>query len=91
MSIGFDWDEANISHVALHHVTPNEAEEVILNNPIDVEEQDVDGEVRFLHIGVTNALRCLAVCTTWRGDLIRVITAYPATRTSEKFYWKKRS
>jgi hypothetical protein len=27
----FDWDEGNISHIAEHGVSPDEAEEVVLN------------------------------------------------------------
>lgn len=34
--IEFDWDEANIRHVARHSVLPEEAEQVILNDPVDV-------------------------------------------------------
>ena len=32
--IEFDWDEANIGHVARHSVLPEEAEQVILNDPV---------------------------------------------------------
>ena len=34
--IEFDWDEANVSHVARHKVSPEEAEQVILNDPVDL-------------------------------------------------------
>jgi hypothetical protein len=34
--IEFDWDEANIGHVARHSVLPEEAEQVILNDPVDL-------------------------------------------------------
>ena len=37
--IEFDWDEANIGHVALHSVLPEEAEQVILNDPVDLGEE----------------------------------------------------
>jgi hypothetical protein len=30
--IEFDWDEANIGHLARHSVLPGEAEQVILND-----------------------------------------------------------
>ena len=29
----FDWDESNINHIALHGVTPEEAEQVLQNDP----------------------------------------------------------
>ena len=82
----FDWDDANRKHVADHGVEPSEAEEVITNNPLDLEEQFRNGEERVLQIGETNALRILVVVTTWRGSKIRVVTAFPATPRLRKFY-----
>jgi hypothetical protein len=35
--IEFDWDEANIGHVAPHSVLPEEADQVILNDPVTLE------------------------------------------------------
>jgi hypothetical protein len=32
----FDWDEGNLEHIAGHGITRAEAEQVILNNPIDL-------------------------------------------------------
>ena len=29
----FDWDDANIRHIAEHDVNPEEAEEVVLGDP----------------------------------------------------------
>lgn len=82
----FDWDDANRKHVAEHGVTPSEAEEVIANNPLDLEVQYRNGEERVLQIGETNALRILVVVTTWRGSRIRVVTAFPATPQLRKLY-----
>jgi hypothetical protein len=39
----FDWDEANLRHVAEHDVEPFEAEEVVINDPLDLEEQFRNG------------------------------------------------
>ena len=33
----FDWDAANIEHLATHKVSPEEAEQVIENNPLDLD------------------------------------------------------
>ena len=82
----FDWDEANRKHVAEHNVEPSEAEEVIANDPLDLEVQYLNGEERMLQLGETNALRILVVVTTWRGSKLRVITAFPATPQLRKFY-----
>ncbi len=60
----FDWDDANRRHVAEHGVAPSEAEEVVRNNPLDLEEQFRNGEDRLMQIGETDALRILVVVTT---------------------------
>jgi len=41
----FDWDD-NIRHVAEHGVTPEEAEQVLINDPADGGVQNQDGEDR---------------------------------------------
>jgi uncharacterized DUF497 family protein len=82
----FEWDDANRKHVAEHGVEPFEAEEVVTNDPLDLEEQFRNGEDRLMQIGETNALRILVVVTTWRGSRIRVVTAFPATPQLRKFY-----
>ena len=81
-----DWDEANRKHGAEHGVKPCEAEEVIANNPLDLEVQLRNGEERVLQIGETNALRILVVVTTWRGSRIRVVTAFSATPQLRDLY-----
>jgi len=51
--IEFDWDEANIGHLARHSVLPEEAEQVILNDPVDLGMEIVEGEERYLSLGAT--------------------------------------
>jgi hypothetical protein len=43
----FDWDERNIGHIARHGVKPEEAEQALLNDPIDVAYEVIDGEERW--------------------------------------------
>jgi uncharacterized DUF497 family protein len=86
----FEWDISNISHIALHGVTPVEAEQVILNDPFDLDMQDSDGEERIPQVGATDSGRVLLVVTTWRGESIRVVTAFPAPRALRKLYAAKR-
>ena len=69
--IEFDWDEANIGHVARHSVLPEEAEQVILNDPVDLGMEIVEGEERYLNLGATVQHRILLVVTTWREDRVR--------------------
>lgn len=77
---GFDWDEANIQHIARHDIEPAEAEQVILNNPIELEGRQVNGEDRILSLGMTNQGRLLLVATTLRGHRLRVVTAFKAPK-----------
>jgi uncharacterized DUF497 family protein len=52
----FDWDEANVAHVARHNVTPEEVEQVFTNDPMDLGVEAADGEERYASVGHTN--RC---------------------------------
>ncbi len=42
--IQFDWDKDNRLHLASHSVSPTEFEQVIWNEPVDLEYQSVTGE-----------------------------------------------
>jgi len=84
----FDWDEENVAHIAQHGVKPEEAEEALLNDPVDVERQTRWGEERVLQVGVTKAMRFLGLVTTWRGEAMRVVTAYPATPMQREFFMR---
>jgi uncharacterized DUF497 family protein len=44
----FNWDSANRAHIAEHAVSPEEAEQVVLNEPMDIEVQIHSGEERTL-------------------------------------------
>jgi len=82
----FDWDDENSSHIAAHAVSCAEAEQVIKNEPFDLELQAVKGEERFAQLGETNAGRILVVVSTSRETLIRVITAFDATKAMKDLY-----
>ena len=82
----FDWDEANIRHIARHHVSPDEAEQVILNDPLELQRQERSGEQRILHLGTTDSGRLLIVAVTMRNAKSRVVTAYSANRRLRNFY-----
>ena len=88
--IEFDWDEANIGHVALHNVLPDEAEQVILNDPVDLGLEIVEGEERYLNLGATVQGRVLLVVTTWREDGVRVVTAFEPIQRLIQFYYQGR-
>jgi hypothetical protein len=79
--IRFDWDAANRGHIARHGVTPAEAEEVIENDPVELQPQLIEGEERFPIVGVTDAGRWLIVVLTERGNKARVVTAFEADKS----------
>ena len=85
----FDWDEANRAHIARHGVTPQEVEELILGNPLDIELQkgeEGSGEERLLLLGETAKGRILQLVATWRDEKVRVIFAWDAPRQLRLFY-----
>ena len=88
--IEFDWDEANIGHMAHHSVLPEEAEQVILNDPVDLGMEIVEREERYLNLGATIQGRVLLVVTTWREDRVRVVTAFEPIKRLIQFYYQER-
>jgi uncharacterized DUF497 family protein len=85
----FDWDGANQRHLARHKVTPQEAEEVVLGDPLDIELQTAEGsggEERILHVGETRKGRILELVSTWRGGKARILSAWDAPRQSKLDY-----
>lgn len=87
----FFWDKDNLSHIARHDVSQNEAEQVVENNPLDLERQIRKGEQRLPHLGETNAGRVLFVVVTLRSKMLRVVTAFPANRKARKFYAEQKA
>ena len=52
----FDWDDANIGHIARHDVTVSEVEQVFAKEPEEEFTHTTDaGEDRYLVQGVTDA------------------------------------
>ena len=87
---GFDWDEDNIKHLARHHVTPQEFEEAILNDPMLFDYDNVDGEDRWTGLGSTHSLRVLVVCFTTREGRFRAVTAFTASNKRRREFWNKK-
>jgi uncharacterized DUF497 family protein len=87
----FDWDDANILHMAEHNVTPEEAEEVLLGDSLDVGFDVVNGEERSSHVGETNEGRVLWVVITFRGQRMRVVTAFEPDKQWKIFYFEQKA
>lgn len=82
----FDWDEANAGHIARHGVLPEEAEQVIANEPLPLNAGVRRGEFRRLCIGRTDSGRFLSVVYIVRRARIRVVTAYPSNAIQRRLY-----
>jgi uncharacterized DUF497 family protein len=74
----FDWNKHQIAQV--------EAEQVILNRPVDLKSELRNGEERVPHIGETDAGRILVVVTTLVSKKVRVVTAWPANRSYRRWF-----
>ena len=90
-TIKFNWDDGNRSHLVPHSVTPEEAEQAILDpHAVLLEIQTGGGEERTKAMGMTAAGRILTVVFTFRGEAIRPVTAYAATIRLQGLYLKRR-
>ena len=87
---GFDWDDGNLKHLARHKVTVEEAEQVLLHDPVEIDYQVVDGEERFAAVGMTAPGRVLTIIWTDREGLVRVITAFDSSADDRAVYLSKR-
>ncbi len=76
----FDWDDANRNHIALHDVEPYEVEEAFNADTLELDHYVISGEERFEELGTTDSGRILFVVTTIRGEMLRVVTAFDASR-----------
>jgi uncharacterized DUF497 family protein len=92
----FEWDEAkNLSNRRKHGVSFEEASAAFLDPLyVSVLDRDADGEPRWQTLGVVGGLLLLAVAHTVREEcddgtlieVIRIISARPATRKERRRY-----
>ena len=84
------WDpakaEANLQKHGVHFADA----EAVLFDPLalSMEDEDAEGEDRYIAMGQDVVGRVLVVVYTYRGDTIRLISARPATRKEIKVYEK---
>jgi uncharacterized DUF497 family protein len=82
----FDWDERNVGHLVRHQISPEEAEQVVLNRPVELGSELRNGEEWVAQIGETDAGRVLTVISTMAGEKIRVVTAWPANKKYQRYF-----
>jgi len=87
----FEWNDANIRHLAEHGVAPEEAEDVMLGDPLEVGFEVVDGEARWSFVGETSEQRILRVVITVRSGRMRVVTAFKPSARSRLLFLRKRA
>jgi uncharacterized protein len=85
---GFEWDKGNEQKNAKHGVSPAEAEQVFLNEPLVVMDdlKHSGNELRFHALGQTGDGRLLHITFTIRTTLIRVISARDMHRKERAIY-----
>jgi uncharacterized DUF497 family protein len=88
--LAFDWDTANIAHIARHKVTSGKVEQVFANDPMGLSAEVINGEQRYTSVGHTNQLRILVVAWTMHGEAVRPITAFDAREQLAKRYLEER-
>jgi uncharacterized protein len=82
------WDPSNVDHIARHHVTPEEVEEVCHGAPIT--SQTYKGRIRV--VGRTQSRRILTVilAPTDEQGVYYPVTARPADRRERRNYEEQR-
>ena len=87
--IEFDWDDENKKHLDAHKVAPAEFEQLLYNDPIDLNFELIDNEERYRSVGITDGGRLLSVVWTIRDGKVRAITAFPASVSDRKAFLEK--
>jgi len=88
--VEFDWDAGNRKHIARHSITPKEAEEAVMIEPLEAAVQQHRNEERVLCFGRTKAGRLLTILYAERRGRIRVVTAYEMTNEQQRLYFEGR-
>lgn len=87
--IEFDWDAENKKHLDTHKVAPAEFEQLLNNDPLDLNFELIDNEERYRSVGLTNGGRLLSVVWTIRNGKVRGITAFPVSVSDRKAFLEK--
>lgn len=86
----FDWDDANVEHIAEHDVTPEEAEEAFADRHKLGAPVRSTREPRRGFVGATQDGRVLFIVYTRRNARIRVISARNASQAMRRRYHRQK-
>ena len=92
MSLQFTWDPRKAAANLRKHGVGFPEAATAFADPLSLTILDPDhsvGEERFVLIGQSERRRLVVVAHVERGDLIRIISARPATRRERKTYEEK--
>ncbi len=84
--MGFEWDDANRRHLARHRVAPEEFEQGIRNDPVELGSAEINGELRTKVAAITNRGRILEMVYAMRRGKIPAVTAYPVHKRRRAQY-----
>jgi uncharacterized DUF497 family protein len=87
--IEFDWDDENKKQLDGHKVAPAEFEQLLNNDPIDLDFELIDNEERYRSVGLTNGGRLLSAVWTIRNGKVRAITAFRASVSDKKAFLER--
>jgi uncharacterized protein len=86
MEIEWDPNKAT-SNLKKHGIRFSDAEMVLSDpNALSLEDEEAEGEQRFIAIGLDHLWSLLVVVYTYRGNDIRLISARPATGPERRKY-----
>ena len=88
----FEWDPAKArENLRVHGVNFVVAVGVFEDeNALTIEDSDAEGEQRFRTLGMDGLGRLLVVVYTYRGEKIRLISAWKASKNQERQYAQRR-
>jgi uncharacterized DUF497 family protein len=72
-----------------HKVTPAEFEQLLNNDPIELNFELMYKEERYRSVGLTDGGRLLSVAWTIRKGKVRAITAFPASVSDRKAFLER--
>ena len=85
----FEWDRRKAKVNLRKHGVSFEEAQTVFTDPLSITLPDPDhseDEERFIDVGMSDNRRVLVVVYTERGQRIRLISAYKATRVERKQY-----
>jgi hypothetical protein len=86
VEVSFEWDEGNSDHIRRHNVLPEETEQALRNDPVDLNYDVIEGEERWTSVGHTDQMRVLVLVWTLRAEVTRVVTAWEAAKPARLAY-----